>query len=101
MSLELALASLQPQSGILSLSKDKAQQLIQQRKSEYRKTIQIEVYWFEGNGLIAGPSARTRLHIADSTYRPTQQSHGPLRTAFMHDEAVSTYRRNSFTFLGL
>lgn len=99
-SLELSLATLQPEMGILTLRKEKAQDLIKERKEEYYNTIQIDVYWFVergGDGIVTGPGARTRLRIADSTYRPTRERHSPLREAFLSGGSA-LYRRNTFVF---
>jgi len=100
-SLELSLVSLQPETGILSLRKEKARELIKKRRKEYFNTIQIDVYWFVGrgrNGVIAGPGARTELHVRDSLYRPVRTDHGPLREAFVSGGGTVLYRRNSLYF---
>lgn len=101
-SLELSLALLQPEAGILSLSKRRAQSLLEQRRSRYFDTIRIDVYWFGGNGIIAGPNARTKLHIADTTYRPVETDYGPIRDALMPERRGSssrlTYRHNTLRF---
>lgn len=100
-SLELALASLQPEMGIVSLRKERAQDLIDKRRKSYSKTIRIEVYWFTGrgsNGIIAGPSARTELHVGDRRLRPIRADHGPLREAFISGGNTSLYRRNTLHF---
>ncbi len=100
-SLELSLVSLQPEMGVLSLRKEKAQELIEKRRKEYFETIQIDVYWFVergGDGIIAGPGARTQLHVRDNLYRPVQTDHGPLREAFVTGGNTVLYRRNSLYF---
>lgn len=98
-SLELSLASLQPEMGVLTLRKEKANEMIERRKDEYFDHIQIDVYWFEGgNGLLTGPSARTELQVADSTYRPQREDHSPLREAFIGGGGTTLYRRNTFYF---
>lgn len=98
-SLEVSLASLQPEMGVLTLRKEKAYEMIERRKEEYSKTIQIDVYWFEGgNALLTGPNARTELQVADSTYRPEREEHSPLREAFLGGGGTALYRRNTFYF---
>lgn len=100
-SLELSLASLQPEMGILSLQKDRARQLIEERRKEYFDSIQIEVYWFlqgRGNGIITGPGARAELRVRDSTYRPIREDHGPIREAFVEAGNTALYRRNTLHF---
>lgn len=98
-SLELSLASLQPEMGVLTLRKEKAYEMIERRKDEYYDSIQIDVYWFEGgNGLLTGPSARTQLRVADSTYQPVREEHSPLREAFVGGRGTALYRRNTFYF---
>jgi len=98
-SLELSLASLQPEVGILSLPKEKAFDLIEQRKKKYFDTIQIDVYWFQGNGIIAGPETRVELQIADSTYRPAQKDYGLLQVTYPEGGLGGVnYRRNTFHF---
>lgn len=100
-SLELSLMSLQPEMGILSLRKEKAQELLEKRRKEYFDRIHIDVYWFVGqrrDGIISGPGAHTELHVGDSTYRPVQSDYGPLREAFVSGGDVALYRRNSLYF---
>jgi hypothetical protein len=100
-SLELALASLQPEAGIVSLRKEKARELLERRRESYDETIRIEVYWFTGrgtNGIIAGPSARTVLRVGDRRLRPTRADHGPLREAYVSGGQTALYRRNTLHF---
>lgn len=101
-SLELSLASLQPEMGILSLREERARELIKERRSEYFDTLQIVVYWFPqgpgDSGIISGPGTRTRLLVRDSTYRPVQAGHGPLREAFLGAGGTALYRRNTLSF---
>lgn len=100
-SLELALASLQPERGIVSLRKENAQELIGERRTSYGETIRIDVYVFTGggmNGIIAGPSARTDLRVGDHTLRPTREDHGPLRETFLPGGGTERYRRNTLHF---
>lgn len=100
-SLELSLASLQPEMGVVSLRKEKARELIEKRRKSYGEAIRIEVYWFTGrgtNGIIAGPSARTELRVGDRRLRPIRADHGPLREAFISGGNTSLYRRNTLHF---
>lgn len=101
-SLELSLASLQPEMGVLSLRKERARQLMRERRSEYFDALQIDVYWFlprgGGDGIVSGPGARTQLHVGDSTYTATRAAHGPIREAFIGGGTTALYRRNTFYF---
>ncbi|HKL89084.1 MAG TPA: hypothetical protein VJ884_08750 [Salinibacter sp.] len=101
-SLELSLASLQPEMGFTSLSKERAQKALQERRQEYKEILQFEVYWFEqeGNSLLVGPSARVQLRVdEEDTYEPSRESHSPLRDAFLPGETrAALYRRNTFYF---
>jgi hypothetical protein len=100
-SLELSLASLQPETGILTLRKKRARKLLEKRREEYFDTIQIDVHWFVrrgDDGIVAGPGAQTTLHVRDSTYRPVRSDHGPLREAFLSGGTTALYRRNMLYF---
>ncbi len=100
-SLELSLMSLQPEMGVLSLQKERARELLDERRNEYSETVHIEVYWFVGrnmDGIITGPSARTELRVGEDTYRPVQSDHGPLREAFVAGGETALYRRNTLYF---
>ena len=101
-SLELSLASLQPEMGILSLRKEKARDLVEKRRRGYFDTIQINVYWFierrGESGIVSGPSARTKLIVQDSAYRPVRTDHGPLREAYVSGGNTVLYRRNTLHF---
>lgn len=100
-SLELSLASLQPEVGLSSLSEDQAQKSLRTRREEYNSVIQIDVFWFEeeGNSLLAGPGSRVELRIDGERYRPAKETHGPLQEAFISERArVALYRRNTFYF---
>ncbi|PSQ90629.1 MAG: hypothetical protein BRD30_04435 [Bacteroidetes bacterium QH_2_63_10] len=101
-SLELSLASLQPEMGIQSLQKEKARELIEKRRKEYFDTIQIDVYWFiersGESGIISGPSARIELQVGDNTYRPLRSDRGPLREAYVSGGNTILYRRNILYF---
>jgi hypothetical protein len=98
---ELSLAALEAEVGFSTLSKDQAQKFLREREQEYQNALQFDVYWFEsdGNSLLAGPGARVVLEIDDEEYRPTRESHGPLRDAFLSgDNRRAIYRRNTFYF---
>lgn len=101
-SLELSLASLQPEMGIQSIRAERARELIEKRRKEYFDTIQIDVYWFVErrgeSGIISGPSARTELIIGENTYRPLRTDHGPLREAYVSGGNTILYRRNTLHF---
>ncbi|MFB6097649.1 MAG: hypothetical protein ABEK84_00750 [Salinibacter sp.] len=100
-SLELALVSLQPEMGILSLRKERARKLIEKRRERYFDRIRIDVYWFVGpgmNGIITGPGARTELVVGDRTLRPVRSDHGPLREAYVAAGGTALYRRNTLYF---
>lgn len=97
---ELSLASLQPEVGIQGLSGARAHELLAQRRAEYQKTLQIDVFWFEaeGSSTIAGPGARVTLQVGDQRYRPSEEDYGPLREAFLENAGTGLYRRNTFHF---
>jgi hypothetical protein len=101
-SLELSLASLQPEMGLSSLSKEQARKAIDERRQEYQDLLQFDVYWFEseGNSILAGPGARVQLRIdGEEAYRPSREKHSPLREAFLPGETqTALYRRNTFYF---
>jgi len=101
-SLELSLVSLQPEMGLSSLSKEQAQEAIDERRQEYQDLLQFDVYWFEteGRSRLTGPGTRIQLRInEESTYRPSREKQGPLREAFLPGEArTALYRRNTFYF---
>lgn len=100
-SLELALASLQPDFGITVLSENRAEKKIKERRQEFKSTLRVDVYWFEAEGEsnLTSPGTRVELRIGDDTYRPDAKDSGPLREAFLSDRATTAlYRRNSFYF---
>ena len=97
---ELSLASLQPEVGIQGLSGPRARELLAERRAEYQKTLQIDVFWFESEGrsALAGPGARVTLEVGDQEYRPSEEDYGPLREAFLENATTGLYRRNTFHF---
>lgn len=101
-SLELSLASLQPEMSVLTVRKERAQELLKKRRKSYFNAIQIDVYWFVrgqgSSGIVTGPGFRSVLRVKDSTYRPIREDHGPLREAFLNSEGRSLYRRNTLFF---
>lgn len=98
---ELSLASLEAEVGFSTITKERARQLLKERKQEYTRALQIDLYWFEaeGNSLLAGPGSRVELEIGEERYRPTEETHGPLRETFLlQGEGRALYRRNTFYF---
>lgn len=98
---ELSLAALEADVGFSSLTKERARELLQQRRDEYENVIEVDVYWFEreGSSLLAGPGSRVYLEIDDERYRPSDDSNGPLRETFlMGGDGRALYRRNTFRF---
>jgi hypothetical protein len=98
---ELSLASLEAETGVSGLTRERAQKLLAERRQEYRDVVQIDVYWFEseGNSLLAGPGSRVRLRLDDNAYRPAKEDHGPLREALLIGSSRGAlYRRNTFYF---
>lgn len=98
---ELSLASLEAETAVSSLSKEQAEDLLAEERQEYQNALQIDVYWFEaeGNSLLAGPGSRVELEVKGKTYRPTTESHGPLRDTFLpQGSGRAIYRRNTFRF---
>lgn len=96
-SLELALSSLEPEQGVLSLQPTRARELIQKRRAAYAETIQIDVYWYWTGTNISGPGYRVELHVADSTYHPVRSDYTPIRRVLAASGA-ELYRRNTFYF---
>lgn len=100
-SLELSLASLEPELGVSTLTKDKAQEFITKRRADYETSIQFDVFWFgsPSESVVAGPGTFIRLRDADgTTYTPTHRDYGPPREAFVRAGQTALYRRNTFVF---
>lgn len=97
--LELSLASLRTE-GTFSLTKDRARDLVEERRKQNQTTIQIDVVWFasEGNTNLTGPSARVQLVAGDKNYQPKKEERSPLREAFLNSGRTGLYRRNVFYF---
>lgn len=100
-SLELSLAALQSEMGVTGLTKDKAAEIIERRKTKYTQTVQIDVYWFGENGslVVAGPGNIVELRDLDgNSYRPIRTDYTPIRTAYVRGGRSALYRRNTFWF---
>jgi hypothetical protein len=100
-SLELSLASLQPEFGITALSEERAEKRLKRRRGQFKNTIQIDVIWFEreGESNLAAPGNRVELQIGEDTYQPAKENSGPLRETFLSDQGrAAIYRRNIFYF---
>jgi len=97
---ELSLGSLESETAFSSLSRDRAEKILKERRQEYRTTLQFEIYWFESEGrsIVTGPGNRVVLEIGEETYRPVEESHGPLREAFLSGGGQALYRRNTIHF---
>lgn len=98
---ELSLAALEAEEGTSSLSKKKALARIEEQRQQYRKTLQIDVYWFSGpdGTAITGPGARVRFEDGQSnSYQPVREENGPLRDASVFGGHSALYRRNIFDF---
>lgn len=93
-----SLVSLQVETGVSGLTKDKARELIEKRKEEVRTEIQIDVYWF------SNPSAATSTMTAylrtddDSRYPSSRREVSPLRDGFLPGGRNVLYRRISYFF---
>lgn len=100
-SLELSLASLQPEVGITSLSQERAEKALRERRQQYKTSIQVDVYWFaaEGESLLTSPGTRVELQVEGERYKPMEKTHSPLRDAIrLNTRRSSLYRRNTFYF---
>ena len=100
-SLELSLASLQPEVGITALSQEQAEKALRERRQQYNSTIQVDVYWFEAEGesLLTSPGTRVQLRVGGERYEPVEKTNGPLRDAILPTRGRSAlYRRNTFYF---
>jgi len=97
--MELAMATLRAE-GIFALTEDKAWEIVNKRRRQYRSSIRIEVVWFvsEGRSELTGPSAHVRLRIGDEEYQPVKEDRTPVREAFLDAGQTGLYRRNIFHF---
>jgi hypothetical protein len=106
-SLDLSIASLQPEIGLSGLSKDVAQQRIDERIAEFDSTLQIDVYQFLGSPpdlrgtsemSLDGPGANVTLRDdRGNEYKPTREVSGPSTYDTVQGQSV-VYRRNEFIF---
>ena len=106
-SLELSLASLQPEVGLQGLSKDLARRYMRERRTEYDSTLQIDVYSYrnsppqKGNVSemeLAGPGNRITLRDnRGNEYDPIRAEASPIRQGFVRGGEV-LYQRNTFFF---
>lgn len=106
-SLELSLASLIPERGVESLSKDLAQQLIQERREEYEGTVQIDIYRFAQSPYVRNDFSGVQLDRPgirmilkddrDNEYRPIQVEAEIPSEAFQGGRNV-LYSRNIVYF---
>ncbi len=91
-----SIISLQVETGLSGLSKDKARELIDQRKAEVRKEIQIDVYWFTSS---SAATSTAYLRTDDNTrYMSSRREVGPLRDGFLTGGRNVLYRRISYFF---
>jgi len=96
---ELSLASLDAESGASTLSGDQGWKLIEQREREYKSFIQIDVYWYGRDRIVAGPGTRVQLKDLDgNTYEATRDEYTPLRETSLRNGQRALYRRNTFYF---
>lgn len=106
-SLELSLASLIPERGVESLSKDLAEQIIQERRKEYEDAVQIDIYRFAGSPYVRDafsgvqldrPGVRMILRDDQGNeYRPIQVESSVPSEAFQENRNV-LYSRNIVYF---
>lgn len=93
-----SIISLQVETGLSGLTKDKARELIEKRKAEVRKEIQIDVYWFT-NPSAATSTTTAYLRTDDNTrYASSRREISPLRDGFLPGGGNVLYRRISYFF---
>jgi len=92
--------SLQVEMGISGLTRDRALELVEKRKQEVRKEIQIDVFLFAPptNSRITGPTTRAELVIGTERYKPSRSDYGPVRDSVLPSGQRVLYRRNTFFF---
>lgn len=97
---EVLISFLESELGIGSLSKERAKKLLAERQDAYRTGVRVEVFLFESEGstFLAGPGPQVELRVADTSYAPTREDHGPLRKAVLQGETTDHYRQNTFHF---
>ena len=90
--------SLQVETGLSGLTKDKALELIERRKAEVRREIQIDVYWFTDPAAVTGTTT-AYLRTDDNTrYPSTRREISPLRDGFLFGGRNVLYRRITYYF---
>ena len=98
---ELSLTALEAEERVTTLPVETAQARIKQARAEYRKALQIDVYWFTGpdGSSITGPGARVRLQDGQgNSYAPSREDDSPLRDASILGRNSLLYRRTIFHF---
>lgn len=91
--------SLEIETGLSGLTKDKALELIEKRKAEVRKEIQIDVYLFSNPSSAAVRAPTAFLRIDDNTrYPSTRRDVGPLEDGFLPGGRSVLYRRITYYF---
>lgn len=90
--------SLQVETGAGSLTKDKALELIERRRAEVERTIQIDVYWFTRPTATVGSATAYLLTDDDSRYSSTRREISPLRDGFLPEGQRVLHRRVTYFF---
>jgi len=101
---ELSLASLEAREGVSTLTKEIARERIANERDAYRKTVQIDLYWFSRSQQTPPPAllrSSAQLQPIDGNserYRPTEIRHLPLRDAVLSSGESVVYRRTILVF---
>lgn len=90
--------SLQVETGVSSLTKDKALELIEQRRTEVEREIQIDVYWFTRPSATVGSATAYLLTDEKSRYSSTRREISPLRDGFLPSGQRILHRRVTYFF---
>ena len=94
-----SILSLEIETGLSGLTKDKALEMIEKRKAEVRKEIQIDVYWFSSPSSVAVSAPTAFLRIDDNTrYPSTRRDVGALQDGFLPGGRSVLYRRITYYF---
>lgn len=95
-----SILSLQVEMGVSGLTRDRALELVEQRKQEVRQEIQIDVFLFASpsNSRITGPTTRAELVVGNERYKPSRTDYGPVRDSVLPSGQRVLYRRNTFFF---
>jgi hypothetical protein len=107
-SLDLSIASLQPEVGFSGLSKDLARQRLSERRAAYDSLLQVDIYRYQGSPIVrrgdisetnlTGPGSRVMLRDdRGNEYKPVREETTPPRDGFIQGRSV-IYRRNTFFF---